>query len=356
MKYDFLISKLRSLVTSERKITAEIIEVIKEIDHKRIYLDYSHTSMFSFLTVEIGYSASAAMRRIDAARLTKEIPELRESLKTGEINLSQVSMLSQAIRQKQKDYKVQSIKAEVSKETKVLLLEQVKSLDLAATQKSIAKGLDLDIRGYEKKSYQKDESVRLEMTLTKQQFENLNRVKELISHQNPNPTLAELVDFLSNHFLDKKDPLRQKVLVRRVDEVNNDSEVRKFERKNSDNRNSGRGGLEKNCQKEQTVECKESAYAATVVRTHQAQLIGKKPVPLKTKQMIFKRDQSCRWETKVRNQQGEIVTKKCQSKFQLQIDHKVPRWQDGKSNQENLQVLCATHNKLKYQYEMVGKL
>lgn len=40
MKYNFLISKLKTLVASERKITAEIIELIKEIDQKRIYLDY----------------------------------------------------------------------------------------------------------------------------------------------------------------------------------------------------------------------------------------------------------------------------------------------------------------------------
>ncbi len=98
-----LIIKLKDLVASERKITAEIIELVREIDQKRIYLQYGHTSMFAMLTKDFGYTPSSAMRRIDAARLSKEIPEIKESLKTGELNLSQVSMLAQAVRQKKKN-------------------------------------------------------------------------------------------------------------------------------------------------------------------------------------------------------------------------------------------------------------
>lgn len=341
MKYDFLISKLKQLVASERKITADIIELIKEIDQKRAYLEYGHTSIFALLTKDLGYTPAAAMRRIDTARLCKEIPEIKESLKTGEINLSQVSMLAQAVRQKKKKVS----KDQVSKETKIFLLEQVKSLDLIATQKTLATHLDLEVKNNEKKTYQKDESLRVEITLTKDLQQNLERVKELISHQNPNPTMAELIQFLTTQFLDKKDPLRKR----------------------------------KEVKHKQNDECKESDYSATVPtscqKLKQTSMVSKqlalsvekqtgsskanlnskskKSIPLNTKRQVFQRDHACQWITAKTNQNGQIEHTQCSSRFQLQIDHKKPKWLDGGNEFENLQVLCAIHNKLKYQRQLI---
>ena len=350
------IAQLRQLVQTERKITAEIIELIREIDQKRYYLDYGHTSMFSFLVKEMGYTPSAVMRRIDAARLMREIPELQNDLKSGAINLSQVSMLAQAVRQKQKEIKGSQKKnafkeigvsqRQVSTETKSVLLEKVKSQDLIATQKIIAQGLDLKVQAYEKKSYQKDESVRWEVIFTKEQLQDLERVKELISHQYPNPTMSEVFSFLAKQFLNRKDPIRQK----------------------SKEKTGVKESKESNCI--------ETAYAAPVVQARQVTedavaMISKDEVKLehrqarrqtgpryisqKIKQQIFKRDQCCQWTQETINAKGEITKTKCGSKFQLQIDHIKPKWQDGANNPANLQLLCSTHNKLKYQYEIIGK-
>ena len=77
-------------------------------------------------------------------------------------------------------------------------------------------------------------------------------------------------------------------------------------------------------------------------------------IPIKIKQQIFKRDQCCQWTQETINAIGEITKTKCGSKFQLQIDHIKPKWQDGANDQGNLQLLCAAHNKLKYQLEVIG--
>src|SRR5687767_11026304 len=90
-----LVDGLKTHVQTERKITAEVIEYIREINRQQIYLDYNVTSIFEFLIKEIGYSRSAAQRRIDAAKLSNDIPEIHESLKSGELNLSLVSLLAQ---------------------------------------------------------------------------------------------------------------------------------------------------------------------------------------------------------------------------------------------------------------------
>ena len=286
-----LVYRLRDLVKSERSITAEVIEYIQEVDARKLFLDFGHTNTFSFLTRELGYSESAAMRRLSAARFSREIPEIKEAIEDGSLNLSQVSLLASSIRAKQK----QDPSILVGLDEKRDLLDRLKSQDLKSSEKIIATGLDLPIRVQEKKHYQKDNSVRLEITLSEQQMNELNRVKEIISHQNPNPTVAELVSFLARAFLKSNEPKRYR---------------------------------------------KVTAGAVVGVRTK------KRPyIPRHVKQKIFQRDRFCQWRDQ---KTGQV----CASRFQLQLDHRQPVWAGGGSSPENLQLLCSVHNMLKYEKEL----
>ena len=336
-KTNKLIVQLKYLVRTERKITAEIIEIIKEIDRLRLYLDYGHTSMFSFLTKEIGYTPAAAQRRIDAARLSMEIPKLKEDLKSGVINLSQVSMMAQAVRQKQKEQPEVKVTTSMKKD----LLEQIQSKDLIQTEKALAQSLDLSIQVYEKKHHQKDSSVRLELTLSEEQMMQLERVKELSSHQNPNPSMAELIDFLAKSYLKAKDPLMQKK--RAAVDVNKEASIC-----NDEAVGIGEGlGADK-----ASVTTEINIDSVPVALSRQKEVEAKvkfqakrNHIPIKVKQEIFQKDQCCQW--------WDLRTDQiCGSRFQLQIDHKEALWKGGNSDKENLQVLCAVHNKLKYQKEI----
>ena len=119
-----LIDRLKTLVQSERKITAEIIDVIREIDVRKLYLNSGHTSLFAFLTAEMGYSPGAAQRRIDTARMTRDIPEIKAALRSGNLNLTQVSKLAHCVRQKQREEPGVSVSAQEKRE----LLQQVQNL------------------------------------------------------------------------------------------------------------------------------------------------------------------------------------------------------------------------------------
>src|SRR4051812_13299129 len=90
------------LVKSERKITADLIEYVKEMDRRRLYLEMGFTSLFQFMTEHLGYTPGSAQRRIDSARMLRDVPELREKLASGELNLMQVSTLARAVREKEK--------------------------------------------------------------------------------------------------------------------------------------------------------------------------------------------------------------------------------------------------------------
>ena len=86
-----LITGFGKLVQTERKITAQVLEFILEIERRKIYLDLAFASLFDYLTKEFGYSPAAAMRRIQSARLVRELPEVLMQINSGQVNLSKIS-------------------------------------------------------------------------------------------------------------------------------------------------------------------------------------------------------------------------------------------------------------------------
>lgn len=132
-----LIENFRSLVQSERKITGEIIEYIKEIDSRRVYLDLGFTSLFAYLTQGIGYTAASAQRRIDSARLLRDLPEIKNEIQTGALNLMQLSVVAQSVRAKEKQVAVH-----VSTADKKEILRQVQNQNLFETQTAVAEYFD----------------------------------------------------------------------------------------------------------------------------------------------------------------------------------------------------------------------
>ena len=73
----------------------------------------------------------------------------------------------------------------------------------------ISQSLDLEIKDYEKQRVQSDESVRLEITLSKEQYELVKRETSLMSHVNPSATVSDVIEYLAKDFLKRKDPMSQ---------------------------------------------------------------------------------------------------------------------------------------------------
>ncbi len=289
--------KLKNLVQTERKITAEIITLISEIDRRKLFIEMGFSSLFAYLTEEIGYSASSAQRRIEAARISRQVYGVSEKLKTGAINLSTLSMAAQAIREKSKTCKITS-------ELKQDLILKIENKNVKETQVILAQTLDLPVVNFEKIKYQQDESLRLELTLNRSQNEKLQKAKEVASHALINPNLADLIEFLADFYVQKKGPdqLATKKMVSSVAKCTSASEV------------------------------KNERYVSAALR-----------------RKIFQRDQSCQWREKG-------TQKICGSKHQLEIHHQKPLWAGGTSSEENLLLTCRTHNLHAYRKEAQIKL
>jgi hypothetical protein len=309
--------RLKRTVRVEKRLTAHIVDCIREVNTRELYKKLGYTSLYAYVTVELQYSSASAQRRIDSARLMELVPELKEDLRSGVVNLMQVSMLAQSVRQKQKE----TPSVELDGQEQRHLLSKIKNQTLNSTQQILAESLDLAVKVVEKKRVQKDESVRLEVTLTKEQMKKLERVKELISHTHPSLTWAELVDVLAQEFIKRKDPL-----------------IERRARKATTGKK--RDQVKENTRVDFQMEVKAERPNEEIEPPQK----HPRRISAATKRRVFQRDQCCQWKHPMT---GQI----CGSRFQLQIDHKQPVWAGGGAQAENLQLLCSTHNFYRYKQQ-----
>lgn len=288
-------AKVKSLATEERKLTQNILHHLAEVDRRKLYLTMAFPSLFEYLVKEIGYSAGAAQRRIDAARLLQVIPEVSAKIESGAINLSQVSKLQQACRQAKKAGK------KISVSLKREVLGKLEHQGTAATDLVLAQEFQLEIKAHDKVQIQRDESVRLEVTFSKEEMQLIRQAQDLLSNKTGGNLSQSIVE------------MARKVI--------RDSQPRKKS-----------GNFAENV----------TSTVAVKVETRQSQKLSalKSLTPRLRRDVIF-RDLRCQY---VDSKSG----KACGSKRFLHIDHIVPLFAGGLHEPENLRVLCSAHNIFRY--------
>ncbi len=181
LKNPELHENLKTLTEKERKLTHVILLHIMEVDRRKIHLEMAYPSLWEYLVKGIGYSASAAQRRIDAARLMVQVPDLGQKLEKGSVNLSQVSILQKTFRQIQKKSPDGS-RLKITPEEKQSLVEELENKSSKETEILLSQAFGISIKQEEIQKMQKDESTRLEMTYSKLEMEILMEARNLLVH------------------------------------------------------------------------------------------------------------------------------------------------------------------------------
>lgn len=184
--------KIKSLARQERELTQEILEHVAEVDRRKLYLAMSYPSLFEYLVREIGYSEGSAQRRIDAARLLQRIPEISNHIHSGSISLSQISKMQKICRQIKRT-SGDAIQVSVQKE----VLEKLQNQGAKQTDLILAREFQIEIAVEEKKQIQSDESVRVEVTFSKEEMQVIGKAQAILSHKtggNIKATLLEMAN------------------------------------------------------------------------------------------------------------------------------------------------------------------
>jgi hypothetical protein len=118
---------LVDLARRERALLAQILWHLKEVDRRKLYCDHKCSSLFDYCVKGLGYSEGQASRRVSAARLLKELPEIVENISAGELNLTHLNQAKnffheQGITDKSKKREVLSkLKGKTTRESEGLL-------------------------------------------------------------------------------------------------------------------------------------------------------------------------------------------------------------------------------------------
>jgi hypothetical protein len=316
-------NNLKELVASEREILAEIILHIIEVETRKLYLKFGYASLFEYLTQHVGYANGSAQRRIDAARLAMAVPKVVDDLESGDLNLSQVSLLQKSVRAVQLDSKTK-----VDQKTKEDLVDLLSNKSFAESEILVSQVLDITPVEATKITNQKDESVRLQVTLSKSQWEKLIRMRELVSNSIPSgsSTWDQVLEYAADKIIKLKDKSQGK------------------QKSENQNQSLHPTSAPSPNQPQPSTAPPQPSIIQQPPKLSQTSPKTRHHIPISIQRQVFQRDQCCQYLDRTKG-------KKCESKWHLQIDHVQLVWADGSNELENLRLLCAERNQPVYRWQ-----
>jgi hypothetical protein len=91
---DELLRRLAELVSQSRRVEADLVAHIGEVDERRLYARQAFPSMFAYCTEHLHLSEAEAYRRITVARASRQFPALLDRLRDGRLHLSGLARLA----------------------------------------------------------------------------------------------------------------------------------------------------------------------------------------------------------------------------------------------------------------------
>src|SRR6476661_7903953 len=87
-----LLEKTKALVLHERKVMREVLEHLEEIDRRKLYALEGYSSLFQYAETALGYTPNEAYTRISSMRLMRQLPEIKEKIEEGSLNITTLSL------------------------------------------------------------------------------------------------------------------------------------------------------------------------------------------------------------------------------------------------------------------------
>ncbi len=192
------------------------------------------------------------------------------------------------------------------------ILEKIENKTTFETNEILSKEFNQPIQVHEISKPQSDDSVRLEITLSRSEYESLKHAKDLLSHTCPGNTWKEVIVTLAKKFNQTKIAQSKNI------KSKSGSALAVVTASPSDSKKSTQSFVNK-----QVSFQKARPYISVI-----------------TKREVFTKAQNhCQY---IDRQSG----RKCTATFQLELDHIKPVALNGDSGVNNLRVLCRTHNQL----------
>lgn len=148
-----------------------VLHHLYEIDRRRLFAQLKYSSLFAYVTTELKYSDDAAIHRISAMRLMKELPEIESKIAEGALSLTNLSLAKKLFRKKTH-----------SKQQKMAVLKRIEAKSTREAQKIVYEILpEMKKREVGYSDFDDDLKAKLE------------RVRGMLAHKEGDLSLTQLL-------------------------------------------------------------------------------------------------------------------------------------------------------------------
>jgi 5-methylcytosine-specific restriction endonuclease McrA len=280
----------------ERTLTAEVLKLLKEAERRRLFADLGYGSLYEYCLKELRYSEGSAYRRINAMRLLRDVPDMEEKIQSGTVTLASAASLQTFFREEAKNQR------SYSPEEKAKVITAVDGLSKRETEGLLAVLSPAAMVPAEKERAITRHEIEIRFVADSELVAKLDKLKNLLSHRYSERSYADLIGELANIALKKLDPEA------RTSKVKSRSELTQAE----------------------------SVTQGFVAATKPC--VKTRYIPMPLRREVWKRDGA---RCSFANQETGT---RCNSRWQLEIDHIEPHALGGESTLENLRLLCRVHN------------
>jgi 5-methylcytosine-specific restriction endonuclease McrA len=361
-----LLGRLKSLVEKERATTVEILLHLNEVERRRLYLTLGYPSLFEYCTRHLGYSSSAAGRRISAARCVRDYPEVLLLLEKNEMTLVTVSRVASVLTAGTRDDLLGKVRRKTEREVEEVLAsyrppvafrDRVKPVCVAVAASPDPRGLGnsghvCPVTPSGGSAAGGGSAAPSQACTEKGALLQPSTVSRLSPPDMPRARLERklLVQFLASEAFMQKFEKARALLSNRLDTTTFENVFEAMideflERHSPESKNARREKRETRRQENTKPTARTEIKTETETKTNPVARTGTKPdadnrhIPASVRDRVFARD-------KGRCTFIGTTGERCAATHGLQLDHIVPYARGGRNTADNLRLLCGRHNRL----------
>ncbi|HEX8790223.1 MAG TPA: hypothetical protein VF765_04675 [Polyangiaceae bacterium] len=200
-----LLENLKSLCGQSRAVLARLLAHLAEVQERRLHLETAWPSMLQFCVHMLGMSEDEACRRIHVARLARRFPDLLVRIERGELTLSTIALLHDALTPANYGELVEAAAGKTKAEVRSLLAKRSPKPDVPAAITAIPTQPPIPMTGVEAAPAPRlagalqiaplsETRHKVQFTASEELRKKLERAQDLMRHANAEGDLAVVVE------------------------------------------------------------------------------------------------------------------------------------------------------------------
>ena len=332
-----LIASTQRLLREERKLSADLLLHLGEVDARQLYRQHAYSSMFEYCVSALHLSEAEAYLRIGAARLGRRFPRVLRMFATGELHLSALKLLAPELDEANCDELLAAVRFMSKREIELLLAQRRELPDVPSVIRKLpraegasSRSSQSELPAFTSKSPPTQDELataasatqlerepvapsvpppstprpshalsplgadryKIQLTASKRLHDKLRHAQDLMRHELPRGDIAQ-------------------VLERALDLLIEDRMKRRFG---------------------QTRKARRTRSSAPAK-------LASRHIPNEVKRQVLERDgERCTYVSR----EG----KRCEERAWLELHHEEPYAHGGSATLDNIRMLCAPHNRL----------